>query len=198
MYKTVKNRLGQLTISLPQLNSGKRLRGVPGVASVADQLVRLVPEHIVYCEHFAGSAKLYQELRKDPNYNNAHIVCLNDKSQYIAGWLAETFPEAKVTNYDFEYSTKLHDGVNTFHFYDDPWYPQIYSNEYFVFDRTVEEYYTNTFDLVSTLCGKWMIVGSVKNSTLKKLGSKYSETIIEGKYKIANGVSKVRVIANRS
>lgn len=188
--------MGQLTISLPQLNSGKRLRGVPGVASVADQIAELVPEHIIYCEHFAGTAKLYQELRKDPSFDWTHLVQLNDKSPYIYGWLKETFPRAFVTNMDFEYSTKLHDGPRTFHFYDDPWYPQIYSNEFFVFDRTVEEYYTNTFDLVSTLRGKWMIAGSVKNSTLKRLGNKYSEHILEGKYKIANGVSKVRIIAN--
>lgn len=197
-YKTVKNCMGQLTLSLPKIGKGKRLRGYPGVASTAEQIAKMLPISIpTYIEPFAGTAKVYQEYSK---ISRPESVILNDKGKYAHAFLKDNFPEAFVLNADFMEVIKAYDGVSVMFVVDPPWFKHIYDNEYMTFDRTVNEYYTQIIDYAkSKLSGNMMILGSDKNKILKDFGENFpgwKSVIVTGKYVIRGGVSKVRVVYN--
>ena len=190
--KTVKNRLGQITLSLPRIDDGKRWAGYPGNAGIARQLARRIPACYYYIEPFAGTAKVAQELLK---IKPSQRVMLNDKAKPIAIWLQKNFKTALVFGYDFADIVKqnnLHDNVFLF---DPPWYKSYYDQVFSVFDRkNVEAYELELLKLCDTIKGKFFITTRKESSNMRN--SKYRNFSLESEYKLCGKTPQVLVTTN--
>ena len=60
--KTIINRLGQKSLSLPRIDDKKRWAGYPSLAGTARKIAKLIPKCKYYIEPFAGTAKVFQML----------------------------------------------------------------------------------------------------------------------------------------
>lgn len=180
---TIINRLGQKSLSLPRITNDKRWAGFPGLAGVARKITKIIPKHTRYIEPLAGTAKVYQELKKE-----AHIwYILNDKSIFIRDWLKKEFPGATVTNTDFVLCVKLFDDKKAFFLFDQPWHQSYYKQKFACFDRkSVKDYDNEILKLCENIQGKFIITTRKENRRMIESGfyNKLltSDYVVSGRY----------------
>jgi len=184
--KTIKNRLGQLSISLPRIDDKKRWAGYPGIAGIARKTSMLVPECKYYVEPFAGTVKVYQELLKRKELGIKHFI-LNDTSNFTCKWLIKEFHNATITNEDFVKCMKRWDSPETFFLIDQPWNRSYYEQKFSSFNRdSVAVYDNEIIDLCRKIEGKFIITTRKENQRMIKSGFKNklirSEYVVSGKY----------------
>ncbi len=188
--RTIINRLGQKSISLPRISDDKRLRGYPGLAGTASNISKYIPNCYTYVEPLAGTAKVYQELLISPQY-----TILNDKSEFVVSWLKKEFPNVTVNNMDFIDCILKYDNYNTFFLIDAPWHRSFYDKSYSCFDRKdVKTYDEEILDICRTLKGKFIICSDRSNTRM--LSSGFHNRLITGVYKIAGGYTKTLLTSN--
>jgi len=193
--KTIVNRLGQKSISLPRITDDKRMRGYPGLAGTAKAIADILPTCKYYVEPFAGTAKVYQEL----NRNKYTYAILNDKSPFVYEWLMREFnkdPMTYVYNADFvpimERFSVQHKALFLI---DAPWHREIYLQKYSCFDReTVKEYDEQILEMCRHMNAKFVICSDRKNPRMLKSG--FRNKLIEGEYKVAGGNVKTLITTN--
>lgn len=184
--RTIRNRLGQLSISLPRIDDKKRWAGYPGLAGSARQIAAMIPFCRTYVEPFAGTAKVYQELRRlKLDYPKSAI--LNDKSKFIYTWLKQTFSKVTITNNDFASCMWYNDSFETFYLIDPPWFRTYYDQVFSCFDReSIKSYDEEIIQICKKLKGKFIITTRKENQVMLKSGFKneyvQSEYVVSGKY----------------
>lgn len=193
--KTITNRLGQKSMSLPRIDDTKKLRGYPGLSGTAEIIARCVPKCLFYVEPFAGTAKVYQELMKA---GRNPFTILNDKSKFTYNWLKQEFykvGECIVTNNDFVYCAEGWNTPVTFTLFDQPWHKEIYLQGFSCFDRErVSDYDEQVLEICNKLQGNFIICTDRKNPRM--LNSKFNNYMATGTYKVAGGVVKTLLTTN--
>ncbi len=189
--KTIVNRLGQKSISLPRIDDKKRWAGYPGLAGTARKIAKLIPRMDYYIEPLAGTAKVYQELTFKP-----HFVILNDKSEFIHKWLKKEFKLINIWNIDFkECMHKFIDHKNVFFMIDQPWHKSYYDQDFSHFNReSIKEYDEEILDLCRNMKGKFIITTRKENNRM--LNSGFKNTLIESEYVVCGKYPKVLVTTN--
>ncbi len=190
--KTVKNRFGQKSISLPRIDDKKRWAGYAGNTGISRKLAQLIPKCNLYCEPFAGTAKVWQELNK-LKLRKYKSVLLNDRSEFIESWLKKEFMRDKwkqkitVSRNDFATCITDHDEKDTVFLIDPPWSKSLYDQVYSCFDReSVKSYDEELLEILKDVEGKF-IVTSAKNNTVMKNSDHNgwylkSEYVVSGNY----------------
>ncbi len=198
--KTITNRLGQKSISLPRIDDGKRWAGYPGLAGTAKEIASIIEKNMIqfgyYIEPFAGTAKVYQEL--DTDYGLYYKAILNDKSPFIYKWLEEQFSNSycDITNDDFSDCIKKYaneEGV--LYLIDPPWNKSFYDQKFSWFDRdNTGEYYTEILKLMEKVKGKFIITTREDNKFMRNSG--YETKIIKSIYVVSGKYPKVMLTTN--
>ena len=189
--KTIVNRLGQKSISLPRIDDKKRWAGYPGLAGTARRIAGMVPKCKTFVEPFAGTAKVYQML---PNTRYSKVV-LNDMSGFINGWLKEEFPEVTVTQQDFVDCVKRWDAPDTVFVMDAPWNKSYYDQKFSFFNRaTVREYNQDIVDLCDTVKGKFII--TTRKECREMAASDFNHKLIESEYCVSGHYPRVLITTN--
>lgn len=184
---TIVNRLGQKSISLPRIDDKKRWAGYPGIAGIARQVAEIIPRNLtIYCEPFAGTAKVYQELLKQKRKGFVEYI-LNDKSKFVTKWLKKEFPTARVESADFARCIKGWDSKNTMFVIDEPWNKSYYDQGFSTFNReSVEAYDEEVLKLCRKLQGKFIITTRKENKRMLQSGFNHklirSVYVVSGKY----------------
>lgn len=188
--KTIINRFGQKSFSLPRIDDKKRFAGYPGITGISRKLAKIIPDCDIYCEPLAGSAKVCQELfglKKISGYPIQFI--LNDKSKFITKWLRKEFNynDVKITCTDFKYCVKKYDSEETVFVFDQPWFKTFYDQSFSWFDReSVADYDKEILELCRSIKGKFFITTRRENTRMKKSGFRNlfikSEYVVMGKY----------------
>ncbi len=181
--KTIINRFGQKSISLPRIDDKKRWAGFPGITGISRKLARIIPFCWYYVEPLAGTAKVFQELK----LTDLQIPILNDKSRFIFDWLKHEFPNVKVTQSDFIHCIKKWDSINTFFIIDHPWNKSYFDQKFSCFDRdSTKQYDEEILKLCEKLQGKFIITTRKENKRMLESGfyNKLckSEYVVSGKY----------------
>lgn len=198
-FKTIKNRWGQLSVSLPRIDDKKRWAGYPGNTGISKKLARLIPDCQTYVEPFAGTAKVFQEAFKlDPC--PVEIFVLNDKSLTVSGWLRKHFHDdvsVIATRQDFVKCVKRWDADDTVFVFDQPWFESYYDQVFSCFDRySTATYDKEVLDLCNSMKGKFFITTRIENPTMRN--SKFKKLLIESEYVVAGKYPKVLVTTNVS
>jgi site-specific DNA-adenine methylase len=173
--KTIVNRFNQKSLSLPRIDDKKRWAGYAGNTGISRKLARLVPKCDVYCEPFAGTAKVFQELCKMKKQKFQRVV-LNDKSKFIYKWLIKELKTKKIPmlvwNVDFARCIADADIQGTsFFLIDPPWSKSLYDQIFSQFDReSVRKYDEELLDQLKFIQGKFMITSAKNNTIMKKSG----------------------------
>lgn len=189
--KTIINRLGQKSISLPRIDDNKRWAGYPSLAGTARRIAKLVPECYYYVEPFAGTAKVYQEL----SISRYTKPILNDKSKFVCEWLTKEFEFANITNEDFIECVKKWDSERTFFLFDMPWYKSYYDQIFSCFDReSVKQYDDEVLDLCRNIKGKFIITTRKENRRMLKSG--FTNKLVESEYVLCGHYPKVLLTSN--
>jgi len=198
--KTITNRLGQKSISLPRIDDGKRWAGYPGLAGTAKEIASIIEKKMIqfgyYIEPFAGTAKVYQEL--DNDYGLYYKSILNDKSPFIYKWLQEQFSNSycNITNDDFSDCIKKHaNEESVLYLIDPPWNKSFYDQKFSWFDRdNTGEYYTEILKLMEKVKGKFIITTREDNRFMRNSG--YETKIIKSIYVVSGKYPKVMLTTN--
>lgn len=192
--KTITNRWGQLSLSLPRIDDKKRWAGFPGNTGISKRLARVIPECRLYCEPFAGTAKVAQELYK-LNPCPAEKICLNEKSPKIFKWLYKNFPHFAIKNQDFVACVKEFDAVDTVFLFDPPWYKSYYDQIFSTFDRkNVAAYEDEILEICKTIQGKFFITTRIESMRMRNSG--YRNLLIKSEYVVAGKYPQVLVTTN--
>jgi site-specific DNA-adenine methylase len=197
-FKTIINRFGQKSISLPRIDDQKRLAGYPGLTGVARKIALILdnlPSYSYYVEPFAGMAKVYQMM----NHLNHNLSILNDVSSKVCDWLIRELKNDKtiISNLDFVECIKKYDDINTVFLIDPPWFKSYYDQVFSCFNREkVEDYNKQVIDLCTTLKGKFIITTRKENKTMLKSG--FTNRLIESEYVVCGKYSKVLITTNIS
>ncbi|KKN75450.1 hypothetical protein LCGC14_0380710 [marine sediment metagenome] len=195
--KTIVNRLGQKSISLPRIDDGKRWAGFPGLSGVARRITNVIPECRWYVEPFAGTAKVFQEILKSKKFTNTQFV-LNDKSKFIFNWLLKEFfndSNVVILVEDFTNCIKCWDGPETFFLFDIPWNRSYYDQKFSCFDRyAVKEYEEEILKICETIQGKFIITTRKESIRMKK--SKFYNTLVTSEYVVSGKYPKVMLTSN--
>ena len=191
--KTVINRKGQKTISLPRIDDRKRWSGFAGLSGIARKTAKLIPECKVYVEPFSGTCKVYQELIKIPNKIEKFV--LNEKADFVFGWLKREFPNAEITQEDFVDCIKRWDSPDTVFLIDGPWYESYYNQSFAVFDRpSVKAYDEEIISLMKNIKGKFIITSRRENRVF--LQSKFNHKLVTSEYVVSGKYPKVMLTYN--
>jgi len=195
---TIVNRLGQKSLSMPRIDDKKRWAGYPSIAGIARGVAQLVPrQRVVYAEPFAGTAKVYQELTKLNKDNSIFMQgVLNDKSDFINGWLKKEFNKGTViTKRDFVNFMKTWDGKDTFFLIDMPWYRSYYDQVFSCFDRdSVQDYDNEVIEQCKKLKGKFIITSRKENERM--LNSGFNNYLIKSIYVLCGKYPRVLLTTN--
>jgi len=200
--KTITNRLGQKSISLPRIDDGKRWAGYPGLAGTAKEIASIIEKKMIqfgnYVEPFAGTAKVYQELNKLNEHGLFYKAILNDKSPFVHKWLQEQFSNSycDATNDDFtECINKYAEDEGTLYLIDPPWNKSFYDQKFSWFDRdNTGEYYTEILNLVEGIKGKFIITTREENKFMRNSG--YETKIIKSQYVVSGKYPRVMLTTN--
>lgn len=197
---TIKNRLGQLSFSLPRIDDGKRWAGFPGLAGTAKEIAKIIEKYAAdytyYVEPFAGAARVYQELKKLKQTPRYYI--LNEKSDFINEWLHREFGyhhRTKIYKKDFAVCIKKYDSKDTLFLIDLPWVKSFYDQGFAVFDRnSVIEYEEEVLKLCKNIKGKFIITTREERIRMQKSGFKHKT--ITSIYKVSGKLPKVLLTHN--
>jgi hypothetical protein len=205
--KTITNRLGQKSISLPRIDDKKRWAGYAGIAGVSKKIASLIPDHDYYIEPLAGTAKVMQELIKlKPDHSG---IILNDKSWFIYNWLQKEFGDKvmAITNVDFVDSVKLWDSKRAFFLFDEPWFRSSYDQNFSCFNRSsTNEYDTEIISLCSgiphndfnkegyKIQGDFMI--ATRKENIRMLNSGFNHIFVKSIYCVSGHYPEVLITTN--
>lgn len=184
--KTVINRYGQKSLSLPRIDDKKRWAGFAGNTGISRKLVQLIPKCNIFCEPLAGTAKVAQELEKKRIRIHMTTI-LNDKSKFIAKWLRKEFPMLTITSEDFVKCVNRWDDKQTVFLFDAPWFRGYYDQTFSCFDRKdVKAYDQELIEICTHMKGKFIITSAQNNRIMKKSGFNNwylkSEYVVSGNY----------------
>ena len=105
----------------------------PGLLRMAKFIGPYFPKTKYYVEPFSGLARTAKHSRSE-------IMILNDKSEYANNQCRKKFPNAMITNQDFETCIKRWDSKDTFFLIDPPWRTDFYDDSNpFVFGRSTRK-----------------------------------------------------------
>lgn len=193
--KTVKNRFGQLTISLPRIDNKKRWAGYPGITGISRLMAKFTPICKYYVEPFAGTAKAFQELLKIEPLK-FQIAVLNDTSDFIYNWLKENFSLPLITKLDFIEIFKAYNIPKTHFNIDQPWNRTYYEQSFSTFDRiSCAEYDNEVLREVEKLEACTFMITTRKENT-RMLDSGYNNYLIPSEYVVSGKYPKVLVTTN--
>jgi len=189
--KTIINRLGQKSISLPRIDDKKRWAGYPSIAGIARGMAQLVPECKLYVEPFAGTAKVYQELIKTRNVS----AILNDKSKFICKWLRKEIPNTIVKNVEFTKCILDYNYKDTFFLIDPAWFKSYYDQSFSFFNRnSVKEYDNDVLKVCRKIKGKFII--TTRKENIRMLSSEFNNYLIKSEYVLCGKYPKVLLTTN--
>lgn len=194
--KTIINRLGQKSISLPRIDDKKRWAGYPGLAGTARKIaevINMVPQFSYYVEPFAGTAKVYQMLDGLNHFKDI----LNDKSPFIYNWLKSEFSNSycDVTDDDFTECFKKHDRESTVFLIDPPWNKSYYLQKFSCFNRkSVKDYDIEILDICKELKGKFIITTRKENKLM--LDSDFRKALVTSEYVVSGKYPQVMITTN--
>jgi len=194
--KTIINRLGQKSISLPRIDDKKRWAGYPGLAGTARKIAKLIneiPQFGYYVEPFAGTAKVYQMLDGLNHFKDI----LNDKSPFIYNWLKSEFSNSYCDVTDWDYTNCIHhwDEDGTVFVIDPPWNKSYYLQNFSCFDRkSVKDYDYEILDICRELKGKFIITTRKENKIM--LNSEFRNALITSEYVVSGKYPKVLITTN--
>ena len=193
--KTIINRLGQKSMSLPRIDDKKRFAGFMGLAGISRKTAKLVPSDCkVFVECFAGSGKITQELMKLTNKIEKFV--LNDKSAFVYEWLKREMPNAIVTQEDFVDCILKWDGPDTVFLIDDPWFMSFYKQSFTTFDRPSVKAYNEEIIAYCELFmqGRFIITSRKENRVYLK--SKFYHKLVKSEYVVCGKYPKVLLTTN--
>lgn len=193
--KTIINRLGQKSMSLPRIDDGKRFAGFAGLAGVASKIASMIPTAVVYVEPFAGSAKVYQMYSKLKSYDSFSI--LNDRAKFVRTWLKREFDSEfnMIESLDFIKCIKKWDSTITFFLIDPPWFKSFYDQPFSYFDRdTVKEYDEQLIDLCKKIKGKFIITTRKENRVMLRSG--FDNHLVRSVYVVSGKYPDVMITTN--
>jgi len=204
-FKTITNRFGQKSITLPRIDDKKRLAGYPGNTGISRKLARIIPRCKIFCEPLAGTAKVFQELVKlSPANGYPEQFILNDKSKTVVNWLRREFDSTgynwfstKITCTDFRYCIKKYDSKDTVFVIDHPWFKSFYDQVFSCFDReSVIQYDKEILELCNSIKGKFFITTRKENTRMKKSG--FRNLFIKSEYVVMDRYPEVLITTNVS
>ena len=150
----------------------------PGLFWMSKFIGPYFPKTKYYVETFSGLARTAKHSRSE-------IMILNDKSEYANNQCRKKFPNAMITNQDFETCIKRWDSKDTFFLIDPPWRLDYYDNKDRSFiDRTVPEYLDKLQEILALIKGHYIITLDQYHkfkSPYTKL-AKYHKPVLFGKY----------------
>jgi hypothetical protein len=202
--KTITNRLGHLSISLPRIDDKKRWAGFPALAGWAKPLSDIIVEEFKrdtnlqrFVEPFSGTAKVYQELRKR-NDIIINTCILNDTSKFVCDWLERTInTEGKciITNDDFVNCINENNYDDTFLLIDFPWNKSFYDQTFSSFNRvSITQYSHEVLGLCESFKGKFIITSRRENKILAN--SEFNHKIIKSIYSLSGHYPKLLLTSN--
>ena len=152
----------------------------PGLFHMALQISAYIPKSKYYIEPFSG-------LARTAKYSRSKTVILNDKSIRVNKICEKLYPNAIITNYDFEDCIKKYDSKETF-FLIDPPYDVKYYNGDIVKEKTIKNHLRNK----SKRADKKAIERAVIDRTVKEYLDKLEEIVpkIKGHYIITLSLKK--------
>lgn len=193
--KTVINRFGQKTLSLPRITDDKRWAGYPRITGISRKLASIIARQnfLVYIEPFAGTAKVYQELLKK---TSIPIVVLNDTSDFLYKWLKKQFPGPIIQKKDFWDCVMSWNLKKSFFMFDLPWFMSSYDQTFSSFNRESVKKYSLE---VITLCkgyihGKFIITTRKENRIM--LDSGFNNYLIKSEYAVSGKYPQVLLTTN--
>src|SRR3990172_3743608 len=195
---TIINRYGQVSIHLPRIDDAKRWAGYPGLTGISRRLAAFIENlnpMTTYCEPFAGAAKVYQAL--DKKHGKFYRYILNDKSDFIYGWLKSQFTKKNiiVSNLDFGLCILKWDSEKTLFVIDPPWNKSYYLQTFSCFDRnSVKEYDEQVLELCRKLKGKFIITTRRENKIM--LNSEFNHKLMTSEYAVSGKYPKVLLTTN--
>ena len=193
--RTITNRLGQKSISLPRITNDKQWAGFPGLSGWAEEIAKMIPNSsFVIVEPFAGAAKVYQEFMRLWPDNNLDFV-LNDTSKFVRKWLRENFANVHITGEDFVKCIKRWDSKHTFFLIDKPWSKSYYLQDFASFNRdSVGQYDKEILKICKKIKGKFIIASRKENKLM--LNSGYNHKLIKSKYVLSGHYPKLLITTN--
>lgn len=192
--KTITNRFNQISLSLPRIDDKKRWAGYAGLTGISRKLARIIPKCNLYIEPFAGTAKVFQELRKIQPYKYSKAI-LNDKAEYIYEWLKANFPNEIIEKKDFTYILETWDDKDNFIMLDQPWNRGNYKQSFSCFDRkSTQEYDEEVLLLCKKLKARFIITTRKENTRM--LNSEFNNYLIQSEYVVSGRYPKVLLTTN--
>lgn len=141
--------------------------GLAGLKYTAKKISPYILPCKLYVEPFAGLARVAS------NVVYAEEIILNDTSEYLMSELPKLFPNATITNEQFDDCMIKWDSENTTMLIDPVWRKTCYEvNEMTSCDRTPYEYYKRVLEIVPKLKCHWIICSNVDEHEIKKILSK--------------------------
>lgn len=193
--KTVINRFGQKSLSLPRIDDKKRWAGFPGNTGISRKLIRYIPKCRFYVEPFAGTCKIFQALLMSEKHKVNNFV-LNEKSDFINKWIKKEFDGmAIITKRDFMQCFKQWDSPNTFFLIDPPWFKSYYDQKFSCFDReSVKEYDIEVIKLCYLSKSDFIITTRKENQIM--LNSGFNNYLIKSEYVVSGKKPEVLLTTN--
>lgn len=195
--KTIINRFGQKSMSLPRIDDKKRWAGYPGITGISFRLAKILPSCKYYVEPFAGAAKVYQALVMTQKEKLGYSV-LNDNSGFVNRWLEREFPtnnERMITREDFAICMNRFDSDETVYVIDQPWFKTYYDQIFSCFDRsTVKDYDMEVLKVCKSLKGKFFITTRKENKRM--LDSGFNNYKIQSEYVVCGKYPEVLITTN--
>ena len=133
----------------------------PGLLRMAKFIGPYFPKTKYYVETFSGLARTAKHSRSE-------IMILNDKSEYANNQCRKKFPNAMITNQDFEICIKRWDSKDTFFLIDPPWRIDFYQGVGMTarsktgitagfIDRTAKQYLEDLSIILPTIKGHYIL-----------------------------------------
>lgn len=151
MSQNTNNSSRQPRLKLEQKSRALVKGGYAGLHHTAEQIANYIPLCMTYNEPFAGLGRVAKLV-------TAEQIILNDRSEYSNVFCKQEFPDAVITNEDFEDCIKRWDSKDTFFLIDPPWSYRNYRDNPKAFaDRNPLAYYKKLFEILPDLKGDWIL-----------------------------------------
>ena len=157
--------MNKYVLSLPDIYGG--------LFHMALQISAYIPKSKYYIEPFSG-------LARTAKYARSQIIILNDKAIGANKKCEKIYPNAIITNYDFEECIKKYDSKETFFLIDPPWRLDFYNGDIVkdeiiknnlrnkkavnlsITDRSVKEYFDQLQKILPKIKGHYILTLSLK------------------------------------
>ena len=133
----------------------------PGLFWMSKFIGPYFPKTKYYVETFSG-------LARTAKHSRSQIMILNDKSEYANNQCRKKFPNAMITNQDFETCIKRWDSKDTFFLIDPPWRTDFYDDSNPHAWGSLRQAKMNYKNVYNKKLGKYM-TSKDKNNKIKQL-----------------------------